>query len=169
MLVAVACGGAKPAPSAAPSNTGGGAAVFRCEGRSASVWYEQTAGQWDHRAIRLSCDGDRPAIEVSGQMKDEDHERTVDAPLDGPAFEKAWAALDAAGWPKLKGDDECAVDPRSARETRFEIARGAAHVKVECQAFVTDLPGAYAQVFGVLHDAATAAGLDDIDVDRIKQ
>jgi hypothetical protein len=161
-LVLVACGGAKPAPTGAPSNAAPSAAVFHCDGRSARMQFSMTAGTWSHHAVRLSCNGDRPQIEVSGLRKDDDAERRVSAPLDGPAFEKAWSRLDAAGWTTLKGDAECASAKESAStETSFEITHAATHVTLVCQSFPGSLAGAYDQISSALIDTAEGAGLDE--------
>jgi hypothetical protein len=168
LVVAAACGGAKSSSAVAPSLANAGpTAAFHCDGRAARMQFSMTAGTWSHHAIRLSCDADRPQIEVSGELKEEDHERSASAPLDGATFERAWARLDAAGWTALKGDADCtSTEVSQSTETSFEISRGATHVSLVCRNFPGSFQGAYEQLSSALIEAANAAGLDETSASK---
>jgi hypothetical protein len=163
-----ACGGAKPSPATSSSLANDGPApTFHCDGRSARMQFSMTAGTWSHHAVRLSCDGDRPQIEVSGLRKDEDAERSASAPLDGATFERAWARLDAAGWTVLKGDDDCtSSDVDMSTQTSFEIMRTGTRVSLVCRNFPGSFHGAYDQIASALIETANAAGLDETSASK---
>ena len=113
ILIGAACG---------PQATHGRrvSASFHCKDRQAAYTARNTIG-FVAQGVRLTCTGDVPTVTSFSILNEGEPEKTNTGTISVDDWDKAWSAVEAAGWRSLQG---CGSGKPDAKEPSYEFVIG---------------------------------------------